>query len=49
MFTIPVIENADPAYNLGRDMMSEVLADKNTDVKKVLADYQTKMQAAWNQ
>lgn len=49
MFTIPVIENADPAYNLGRDMMSKILADKNSNVAKELEAYKTQFEAAWNQ
>ena len=49
MFTIPVIENADPAYNSGRDMMERILSQDNADVDAELETFKTEFEAAWNQ
>ena len=49
MFTIPVIENADPAYNSGRDMMERILSQDNADVDAELEAFKTEFEAAWNQ
>lgn len=49
MFTIPVLENADPAYNLAREMMEKVLSDENADVEKELENFKADFEDAWNQ
>lgn len=49
MFTIPVLENADPAYNLAREMMEKVLSDENADVEKELEAFKVNFEDAWNQ
>lgn len=49
LFAIPVVENADPAYNEIRTIMEKVFSDPSQDVKKVLEDSQAQLDAAWNQ
>ncbi|WP_071130703.1 extracellular solute-binding protein [Enterococcus timonensis] len=49
LFSIPVVENADPAYNEIRTIMETVLADPSQDVDQVLSDSQAQLDDAWNQ
>ena len=49
MFTIPVVKNADPAYNSSRDMMERILSQDNADVDAELETFATEFEAAWNQ
>lgn len=53
LFAIPVIANADPAYNLGATMMEKILSEiadgQDVDIDAELADFATQFEAAWNQ
>lgn len=49
LFAIPVLENADPAYNLSSDMMERVLSDDDADVDEELEKFKTEFDATWNQ
>lgn len=49
MFTIPVLENADPVYNLAREMMEKILSDENSDVEQELENFQAEYDATWEQ
>ncbi|EPB3019924.1 extracellular solute-binding protein [Enterococcus hirae] len=49
LFSIPVIENADPAYNEVRSIMENILSNTNQDTKKLIKDSVPQLEDAWNQ
>ena len=53
LFAIPVIENADPAYNLGAEMMERILAEiadgQDVNIDEVLETYKVQFESTWNQ
>ena len=49
LFSIPVIENADPAYNEIRTIMENVLANTDKDTDKIIEDSKMTLEDAWNQ
>lgn len=49
LFSIPVTENADPAYNEIRTIMESIFSNPNADVAKMLKDSQAQLDDAWNQ
>lgn len=46
-FTLPVIANADAAYNESRDFMGLVLHDLTLDLDKALETFQATLQSLW--
>ncbi|EOH88987.1 extracellular solute-binding protein [Enterococcus villorum] len=49
LFSIPVVENADPAYNEVRSIMENILSNTNQDTDKLIKNSVTQLQDAWNQ
>ncbi|MGM0137945.1 ABC transporter substrate-binding protein [Enterococcus sp. DIV0755b] len=49
LFSIPVKENADPAYNEVRAIMENILSNPNKDTNKLIKDSVPQLQDAWNQ
>ena len=49
LFSIPVKENADPAYNEVRAIMENILSNPNKDTDKLIKDSVPQLQDAWNQ
>lgn len=49
LFSLPVINNADAAYNMAREFTEKILADPNSDVEAVLEEYQPLLEQTWNQ
>lgn len=49
LFSIPVKENADPAYNEVRAIMENILSNPNKDTDKLIKDSVSQLQDAWNQ
>lgn len=49
LFSIPVKENADPAYNELRTVMENVLSNTDKDSDKLIEQGQQQLQDAWNQ
>ena len=49
LFSIPVVENADPAYNEIRTIMENVLANTDQDTNKIIEDSKMTLEDAWNQ
>lgn len=53
LFVIPVIENADPAYNLGATMMEKILSEiadgQTVDIDQELETFKAEFESTWNQ
>ncbi|WHA09429.1 extracellular solute-binding protein [Enterococcus montenegrensis] len=49
LFSIPVKENADPAYNEVRAIMENILSNPDKDTNKLIKDSVPQLQDAWNQ
>lgn len=49
LFSIPVTENADPAYNEIRTIMETILSDPKANVDDLLEASQAQLDDAWNQ
>ena len=49
LFSIPGVENADPAYNEVRSIMENILSNTNQDTDKLIKNSVTQLQDAWNQ
>ena len=49
LFSIPVVENADPAYNEVRSIMENILSNTNQKTDKLIKDSVTQLEDAWNQ
>ncbi|EAC9290977.1 extracellular solute-binding protein, partial [Listeria monocytogenes] len=49
LFSIPVIENADPAYNEMRSIMENILSNTDQDVDQLIENAKPQLEDAWNQ
>ncbi len=49
LFSLPVINNADAAYNMAREFTEKIMADPNSEVEAVLEEYQPLLEQTWNQ
>lgn len=49
LFAIPVVENADPAYNEIRSIMENILANSDKDVDQLIEESVPVLENAWNQ
>ncbi|KAF1305109.1 extracellular solute-binding protein [Enterococcus saccharolyticus] len=49
LFSIPVVENADPAYNEVRNIMENIFANTNKDLDKLIEESVPVLENAWNQ
>lgn len=49
LFTVPVVENSDSAYNEVRSIMENVLSNTDKDTDKIIKDSQAQLDDAWNQ
>ena len=49
LYSIPVKENADPAYNEVRAIMENILSNPDKDTNKLIKDSVPQLQDAWNQ
>lgn len=49
LFAIPVVENADPAYNEIRSIMENILANSDKNVDQLIEESVPVLENAWNQ
>ncbi|MGM0123331.1 multiple sugar transport system substrate-binding protein [Enterococcus sp. AZ194] len=49
LFTVPVAENSDAAYNEVRAIMENVLSNTGKNTDKIIEDSQAQLEDAWNQ
>lgn len=49
LFSIPVVENSDNAFNEIRTIMENILANKNQDTDQLITDSVPQLEDAWNQ
>lgn len=49
LFSLPVIENSDPAYQIAREFVEKTLADTKQSPKSVLESYKAKLDSTWKQ
>ena len=49
LFSIPVIENADSAYNEVRSIMENILSNTDKDTDKLIKDSIPQLEDVWNQ
>ena len=49
LFSIPVVENSDPAYAEVRTILEKIFKTENADVDQLVKDSKAQFDAAWNQ
>ena len=49
LFSIPVVENSDPAYAEVRTILEKIFKTDNADVDQLVKDSKAQFDAAWNQ
>ena len=49
LFSIPVVENSDPAYAEVRTILEKIFATQNGNVDQLIQDSKAQFDAAWNQ
>ena len=49
LFSIPVVENSDPAYAEVRTILEKIFKTDNADVNQLVKDSKAQFDAAWNQ
>ena len=49
LFSIPVVENSDNAFNEMRTIMENVLANTDKDTDQLITDSVPQLEDAWNQ
>jgi len=49
LFSIPVVENSDPAYSEVRTILEKIFKTENADVDQLVKDSKAQFDAAWNQ
>ena len=49
LFSIPVVENSDPAYSEVRTILEKIFATQNGNVDQLIQDSKAQFDAAWNQ
>ena len=49
LFSIPVVENSDPAYAEVRTILETIFKTENGNVDQLVTDSKAQFDAAWNQ
>ena len=49
LFSIPVVENSDPAYSEVRTILEKIFKTENGNVDQLVTDSKAQFDAAWNQ
>ena len=49
LFSIPVVENSDPAYAEVRTILEKIFTTQNGNVDQLIQDSKAQFDAAWNQ